>query len=131
MPADTAAAPLPSFSGVFVFGDSLVDPGNDLAVFNFIKRFPIGDLPDGAPTADKGYFAGRFSNGFNFADLVSNKAIHQATATTFPYGISNDLFGVSLGSVGRPDGNNLNFAYGGAQIAQNNPAPALTTQLDI
>lgn len=133
MPANvpTAAAALPSYTGVFVFGDSLVDPGNDLKVFDFLKRFPINNLPDGAPTADKGYFAGRFSDGYNFADLISNKLLAQATQPTFPYGISNTLFGVSLGSVGRPSGQNLSFAYGGALASQDNPAPSLHTQVDI
>jgi len=46
----TTAAALPGYSSVFVFGDSLVDPGNDLKVFDFLKRFPINNLPDGAPT---------------------------------------------------------------------------------
>src|SRR5690349_4382567 len=99
-----------SFSGVFVFGDSVVDPGNDLAAFNFLNSFPFS-LPDGAPTADKGYFEGRFSNGFNYADLVSNKLIAQATQATFPFGISNSLLGVNLPFVGKPSGNNLSFAY--------------------
>ena len=127
----TAAAALPGYSGVFVFGDSLVDPGNDLAVFNFLKRFPIDNLPDGAPTADHGYFAGRFSDGYNFADLISNKLLAEPTQATFPYGISNALFGVSLGSVGRPSGQNLSFAYGGALASSDNPAPSLHTQVDI
>jgi phospholipase/lecithinase/hemolysin len=120
-----------SFSGVFVFGDSLVDPGNDLQVFNFLSRFPF-DLPDGAPTADKGYFEGRFSNGYNFADLVSNKFIFQATQATFPYGLSNTLFGATLPNVAKPDGNNLSFAYGGATVGSGGaPAPSLHTQTDI
>lgn len=133
MPASdpTAAAALPGYSGVFVFGDSLVDPGNDLKVFDFLKRFPINNLPDGAPTADHGYFQGRFSDGYNFADLISNKLLAQPTQPTFPYGISNTLFGVSVGSVGRPDGQNLNFAYGGAVASSDNPAPSLHTQVDI
>jgi Ca2+-binding RTX toxin-like protein len=123
--------PAPNFSGVFVFGDSLVDPGNDLAAFNFLKRFPF-DLPSGAPTADKGYFDGRFTNGYNFADLVSNKFIAQATQATFPFGISSDLIGVSLPSVGKPSGNNLSFAYGGAHADGGGaPAPSLHVQTGV
>lgn len=130
MPASTAAD-LSATSGVYVFGDSLVDPGNDLAVYNFLSRFPFPNLPNGAPTSDKGYFEGRFSNGYNFADLVSNKLIFQATTPTFPYGLSNTLFGVNLPFQGKPDGNNLSFAYGGAKATEDDPAPSLHTQVDI
>jgi phospholipase/lecithinase/hemolysin len=120
-----------SFSGVFAFGDSLVDPGNDLAAFNFLKRFPF-DLPDGAPTADKGYFEGRFTNGYNLADLITNKLVFQASQATFPYGISTALFGTSLPIVGKPGGNNLSFAYGGATVGSGgDPAPSLHLQTSI
>ena len=120
-----------AYTGVYVFGDSLVDPGNDLAAYNFLKRFPF-NVPDGAPTADKGYFEGRFTDGYNYADLVSNKLISQATQATFPYGISTDLIGVPLPSVSKPDGNNLSFAYGGATVGSGgDPAPSLSTQTRI
>jgi Ca2+-binding RTX toxin-like protein len=120
-----------SFSGVFVFGDSLVDPGNDLAVYNFLKRFPF-DLPNGAPTADKGYFEGRFTNGHNFADLITNKLVFQASQATFPYGISNALLGITLPIFGKPSGNNLSFAYGGATVGSGgDPAPSLHLQTNI
>ena len=54
-----AAAP-PSFSGLYVFGDSLVDSGNAF-------------LSTGGAVASpaNGYFLGRFSNGPNFADGLS------------------------------------------------------------
>jgi phospholipase/lecithinase/hemolysin len=122
---------MPSFSGVFVFGDSLVDPGNDLKVANQVASFPFTSLPNGAPTADKGYFLGRFTNGFNYADLVSNKFIGEATQATYPYGVTNTLLGVSIGSVSRPSGNNLSFAYGGAMATKDDPAPSLGTQVSI
>jgi Ca2+-binding RTX toxin-like protein len=126
----SSAAALPSFSGVFSFGDSTLDPGNDLKVLNFLQSFPIGDLPNSAPTADRGYFEGRFSNGYNFADLISNKMLGEPTQPTFPYGVSN-LGGISIGAVGRPSGHNLSFAYGGAMIGKDNPAPSLDTQVSI
>src|SRR5689334_6447585 len=115
MPVDalSSAAPLPSVSGVFTFGDSTVDPSNDLKAAEAFNDLPFVDTPNGAPTADKGYYLGRFSNGYNFADLVANKLIGQTTHATFPYGVSNSVFGFATGSVGRPDGNNLSFAYGG------------------
>ena len=123
---------LPAFSGVYVFGDSTVDPGNDLKVFDALARFPFVSLPNGAPTADKGYFEGRFSNGYNFADLISNKYLGLATEPTFPYGISKDILGVSFNFGSRPSGHDLSFAYGGATVlGGNDPAPKLHVQTQI
>src|ERR1700716_3959681 len=64
MPADVASlgAALPAFSGVYVFGDSLVDPGNDLKAAQLLNGLPFAFLPKGAPTADKGDFEGRFTH---------------------------------------------------------------------
>jgi Ca2+-binding RTX toxin-like protein len=131
--APVAAAPLPAFSGVFVFGDSLLDPGNDLRAAKALDAFPFVGLPSGAPTADKGYFEGRFTDGYNFADLISNKLIAQPTAPTFPYGFKDPVFGLSIPFVNRPEGNNLSFAYGGAKAVENipDPAPSLPDQTDI
>ena len=133
MPVDalSSAAPLPSVSGVFTFGDSTVDPSNDLKAAEAFNDLPFVDTPNGAPTADKGYYLGRFSNGYNFADLVANKLIGQTTHATFPYGVSNSLFGFATGSIGRPDGNNLSFAYGGATVTGAQPPPTLHVQTDI
>ena len=123
-------APLPAFSGVYVFGDSLVDPGNDLKAFEELNSFPFVNIPNGAPTADKGYYLGRFTDGYNYADLVANKLIGETTQATFPYGVTN-LAGISIGAVSRPSGNNLSFAYGGAEATQDDPAPSLGTQVSI
>jgi phospholipase/lecithinase/hemolysin len=133
MPVDalSSAPALPAFSGVIVFGDSTVDPGNDLKAAHFVESLPFIDLPNGAPTADKGYFEGRFSNGYNFADLVANKLLHEATQPTFPYGVTTALLGVPLPFVDRPDGNNLSFAYGGATVANAQAPPTLHDQLRI
>lgn len=60
MLAPSAWAANGSYSGLYVFGDSLVDSGNAY----------IGTLGAEASPAN-GYFAGRFSNGFNFADYLS------------------------------------------------------------
>lgn len=126
-----SAAALPGFSGVVSFGDSTVDPGNDLKAANFVGNLPFVGLPNGAPTADKGYFEGRFSNGYNFADLVANKLLHEAAQPTFPYGASDALLGIPLPLVDRPEGNNLSFAYGGATVAGPRAPPTLHAQLDI
>ncbi|WP_294330242.1 SGNH/GDSL hydrolase family protein [uncultured Sphingomonas sp.] len=60
MLAPSAWAANGSYSGLYVFGDSLVDSGNAY----------IGTL-GAEPSPANGYFAGRFSNGFNFADYLS------------------------------------------------------------
>ena len=74
-----------AYSGVFVFGDSLVDSGNALKLADFYSDLTFSDLPDGAPSSDLGYFKGRFSNGYNFADLISNKYTGQVTKPVFPF----------------------------------------------
>ena len=47
-----------AYSGVYVFGDSLVDPGNALKLAQWYGDLTFSDLPDGAPTASLGYFPG-------------------------------------------------------------------------
>ena len=112
-----------TYSGVYVFGDSLVDSGNALKLAKWYGDLTFSDLPDGAPTAELGYYNGRFSDGYNFADLVSNKAIGAVTQPIFPYGFEDPWLGIPVAPfAGDPSGNNLNFAYGGAQIRQGDEA---------
>src|SRR4051794_25633320 len=106
---------MPGFTGVYVFGDSLVDSGNALRAAQLLNDIPFNSLPNGAPTADKGYFQGRFTDGYNFADLVANKFVGAPTDHTFPYGFETPLFGATIPFASKPTGVNLNFAYGGAQ----------------
>ena len=40
-----------TYSGVYVFGDSLVDAGNALKLAQWYGNLTFSDLPDGAPTA--------------------------------------------------------------------------------
>jgi Ca2+-binding RTX toxin-like protein len=121
-----------TYSGVFVFGDSLVDSGNALKLAQWYGSLPLTDLPDGAPTASLGYFLGRFSNGYNFADLLANKAIGSVTKPIFPYGFEDPWLGIPIAPFASdPNGNNLNFAYGGAQIRQGDEVvPDLDGQTD-
>lgn len=108
-----------AYTGVYVFGDSLVDAGNALKLAQWYGDLTFSDLPDGAPTADKGYFEGRFANGYTYADLVANKAIGAVTKPVFPYGFEDPWFGFEIAPwTTDPSGNNLNFAYGGAQVRQ-------------
>jgi phospholipase/lecithinase/hemolysin len=128
--ANLAASNLPGFTGVYVFGDSLVDPGNALLAAEYFDNIPFVPLPGGAPTASEGYFQGRFTDGYNFADLVSNKLLLVPTNSTFPYGLKDPVFGIPIPFTGRPAGNNLSFAYGGAQADGGVPIPDLDKQTD-
>src|SRR5215472_18116031 len=125
-------AALPAFTGVYVFGDSLVDPRNDLRAADLLASFLFVGVPDGAPTADKGYFEGRFTDGFNFADLIANKFLGVPTQPTFPFGFSAPVLGITIPSGSPPSGTNLSFAYGGATaIRGDNVAPGLDEQTSI
>ena len=120
------------YSGVYVFGDSLVDAGNALELAEFYGDLTFSDLPEGAPTDELGYFQGRFSNGYTFADLVANKAIGTVTKPVFPFGYEDPWLGLPVSPFASdPNGNNLNFAYGGAQIRRGSEAvPDLDGQTD-
>ena len=121
-----------AYSGFYVFGDSLVDAGNALKLAEFYGDLTFSDLPDGAPTAELGYHQGRFSDGYNFADLLANKTIGTVTKPIFPYGYEDPWIGIPIAPwASDPNGINLNFAYGGAQIRQGDEAvPDLDGQTD-
>lgn len=122
---------LRSFSGVFAFGDSLVDAGNALELAEVYDFFPFTSLPDGAPSSGRGYYKGRFTDGFTYTDLISNKFIGVPTKPVFPFGYDDPWLGISFGFFSDPKGNNLNFAYGGAQIRQGREAvPDMDDQTD-
>lgn len=105
----------PSYSGIYIFGDSLVDSGNARELAGFLDSLPppFPPVDDPAP-ASLGYFNGRFTNGYNFADLLSLAVTGRTPVTTFPYGYP--LPGGIPIPISRPEGNAINFAYGGAQI---------------
>lgn len=120
------------YSGFHTFGDSLVDAGNALELAEWYGDLTFSDLPDGAPTASLGYFSGRFSDGYTWADLLSNKTIGIVTAPVFPFGYEDPWLGIPISPFGGdPSGNNLNFAYGGAQVRQGDEVvPDLDGQTD-
>jgi phospholipase/lecithinase/hemolysin len=120
------------YSGVIVFGDSLVDAGNALGLANWYDDLPFTDPVDAAPTSDKGYYSGRFTNGFTFADLLSNKYLGIPTKPIFPYGYEDPYIGVRISPFASdPSGHNLNFAYGGAQMRRGNEkVPDIDGQTD-
>ncbi|MBX7541030.1 SGNH/GDSL hydrolase family protein [Qipengyuania sphaerica] len=105
------------FGRVFVLGDSLVDSGNALGLAEWYDDLPFTALPDGAPTEENGYFDGRFSNGYTFADLIANRYAGEPSEAVFPFGYDDPWVGIPIAPFrGDPDGNSLNFAYGGAQV---------------
>ena len=121
-----------AYTAAYVFGDSLVDSGNALKLAEWYGGLPFTDLPEGAPTTEDGYFKGRFSNGYTFADLVTNKAIGLVTKPIFPYEFEDPWLGIPIAPFASdPNGNNLNFAYGGAHIVQGDEVvPDLDAQTD-
>lgn len=121
-----------AFTHVFVIGDSLVDAGNVLGLAEWYDDLPLQSLPEGAPTVEAGYFDGRFSNGYTFADLVANKAIGVVTEPIFPYHFEDPWLGIPIDPFeDDPSGNNSNFAYGGSHIRNGDEAvPDLDGQTD-
>ncbi len=98
--AFTGAAYAAPYSSLYVFGDSLSDSGN---VFTFTTAIDALDGVDNFPTIPAApYVAGRFSNGFNYADLLNQK-----------------LFGTSSGLTPSFAGG-TNYAVGGAQTGMGN-----------
>lgn len=88
-----------SFSTYYVFGDSLVDAGN--------IRIATGGA---VPNAAQGYFQGRFTNGYDFTDLLSIATFGAPTVASLAGG--------------------NNFAYGGARVVTNGDfSPDLAFQL--
>jgi phospholipase/lecithinase/hemolysin len=113
LPLKASAA---TFSKLFVFGDSLSDPGN---VFNATKALgdPTKVLPPSPP-----YFNGRFSNGPVWAEYFGNELGLSPTPVTV------------LGN--QPAKGGINFAFGGSTTGKNNAiAPdvptGILTQVDL
>ena len=84
------------YSSVTVFGDSLVDAGNALKLAKWYGGLPFTETVDNAPTADKGYYDGRFTNGYTVVDLIANKYAGQVTKPVFPYGYEDPYLGAPI-----------------------------------
>ena len=120
-PPPEPETPSYTFKYVYVLGDSLVDSGNALKLAEFYDDLPFQSLPEGAPTAELGYFDGRFSDGYTYVDLLANKYVGEPTEDVFPFGYKYE--GIPIAPFASdPDGVSLNFAYGGAQIIQGSEA---------
>lgn len=79
--AGPAATATPSYSALYVFGDSLVDAGN-------IKALKGGAVPN----QSVGYFEGRFTNGYNYVDYLNYQMFGTATSASLTGG-NNFAFG--------------------------------------
>ena len=79
--AGPAATATPTYSALYVFGDSLVDAGNIAAITN-------GAVPNQA----LGYYPGRFTNGLNYVDYL-NQAMFGSVTTPSLKGGNNFAFG--------------------------------------
>lgn len=88
----------PRFTSLTVFGDSLVDAGN-------IRSLGLGANPA------QGYFEGRFTNGYDYTDLISIRLYGTPTTAS------------RLGGT--------NFAFGGARATTTSGVPDLAEQLDL
>jgi len=122
---------LPRYSGVISIGDSLIDAGNVLALAEWYNGLPFQDLPDGAPIPEVGYFEGRVSNGYTYADLITNKYTGQPSQPIFPFGYEEPFLCIRIPPfASEPKDNYLNWAYGGSQIRGRGPIPNLDDQTD-
>lgn len=88
----------PRFTSLTVFGDSLVDAGN-------IRSLGLGADPA------RGYFEGRFTNGYDYTDLLSIRLYGAPTVAS------------RLGGT--------NFAFGGARATTTSGVPDLVEQLGL
>ena len=129
---DTGAEPTaPRYSAVYSLGDSLIDAGNILGLARWFDGLPFQDAPEGTPLESLGYFEGRFSDGYTFADLVTNKYTGTPSEPIFPFGYEDPVFGFRIAPFApEPKGNNTNWAYGGAQIRSGGAIPDLDDQTD-
>lgn len=89
----------PKYTSLTVFGDSLVDAGN-------IRALGFGANPA------QGYYMGRFTNGYDYTDLISLSLFGTVTTPSLRGG--------------------TNFAYGGARASNTTPiVPDLGEQLAL
>ena len=88
----------PKYTSLTVFGDSLVDAGN-------IRALGLGANPA------QGYYMGRFTNGYDYTDLISLSLFGVATTPSLRGG--------------------MNFAYGGARASATSAVPDLSEQLAL
>jgi phospholipase/lecithinase/hemolysin len=96
----SGAASGSAFTSLTVFGDSLVDAGNIYAATR-----------GATPSPTQGYFQGRFTNGYDYTDLLS-LSLYGTPTTPSALGGSN-------------------FAFGGARATMTSQVPDLQEQLAL
>lgn len=126
------AAEASTFNHMYVFGDSLSDPGN---IFNATTAanqlgLPPGSVPPIQPTVPPYDSGGRFSNGLVWTDyLAQNLGINLKASTTLsvlspqipipsPIAFINGQPTISPYFNGATATNSVNFAFGAAQTGQ-------------
>ena len=88
-----------SVTSITVFGDSLVDAGN------------VNSLNPAVASSANGYFDGRFTNGYDYTDLLSLSLFGTPTTASLEGG--------------------TNFAFGGARATNTSAVPDLGEQLGL
>jgi phospholipase/lecithinase/hemolysin len=109
-----------TFNQLFVFGDSLSDPGN---VFNVTKAANQLGLPVDITPQSPPYFNGRFSDGPVWVEELGSKL-----------GLTPTLYANLIPGGPRPT-EGINFAFGGATTGRQNVGdpilPGLQTEIDL
>ena len=104
--AAAAPAAAATYSQLVVFGDSLVDAGNIFIATGGFGATNVYNNPS------RGFYPGRFTNGPDYTDLLSQKLYGHDTLASLAGG--------------------TNYAFGGATyVANAGPIPALSTQLGL
>lgn len=138
------------FSKLYVFGDSLSDPGNVFNATQFIQPFQelFGlDIPVIPPSPP--YFEGRFTNGLTWAgNLAADLDLNLTPSTELsvlspdlpiasPVTITDDTLTVSPFFNGATTTQSVNFAFGGAQLGEvgagefGDAIPGVSTQVEF
>ncbi|GJS86350.1 hypothetical protein Tco_0768986 [Tanacetum coccineum] len=128
--AAAAAATSEMVPAMFIFGDSLIDNGNnnDLASLAKANYFPYGIDFNGGPT-------GRFSNGYTMVDTIAHKL------TLFDFTESSELPDITKLNIAEPyngddklqvgNGNHLNISHVGSSVLPNLKLPNVLLVPDL
>lgn len=109
------------FNQMYVFGDSASDSGN---VFNVTSAANSLGLPIPITPSSPPYFQGRFSNGYNWVDILASElAVDLISSTELAMGepiILSTPLAVNFNFDGATATNSVNFAFGGAETGFDN-----------
>ncbi|MCJ8283380.1 MAG: SGNH/GDSL hydrolase family protein [Rivularia sp. ALOHA_DT_140] len=128
----------PKFDGLYIFGDSLSDNGNNFFGQNYIRD----NLNPNFDTPSPQYFPGRASNGFVWTDYFAQDSGFSLTpviefAQAAPVSEnSNGEYEINSSFGGNTATQSTNFAFGGAKLVNDysDPGnlfiPSISTQVD-